>query len=358
MTKERLHYFDMLKGIAIFMVVMGHVITFCIREIDRAAIFKFIGEIHMPLFFFISGWFSWNAVRSPNLTRRALQLLVPMAVCSTLWIWYFPHSGLESPLDSTFCGLWTSDWKNGYWFTLVLFEITAVYAALHPVLLRCRTFASEALVWAIAFAAVFLLDNVTAGTLFNAVASIPLVSAFFCVFAFGASAARHRESFLRLVRNEAVFTAAILVGALTLYMKCWYWEFPFMDLRLAHIAVGVTLHVCLAIVGVGVVRPWGLKAYEADKPGLFAAMWSYVGSKSLSIYLLHYFFLFPLGCLREPLVSMNVAFVPVLCVSIAVAVAITCVVLCVERLLRPSAVLSWLLCGTLPPFISEKFKRK
>ena len=42
---------DLLKGIAIFMVVMGHVLTMCIRGIDSAALFKIIGEVHMPLFF-------------------------------------------------------------------------------------------------------------------------------------------------------------------------------------------------------------------------------------------------------------------------------------------------------------------
>ena len=41
--KQRLVYFDILKGMAIFMVVMGHVLTMCVREIDRAALFKFLG---------------------------------------------------------------------------------------------------------------------------------------------------------------------------------------------------------------------------------------------------------------------------------------------------------------------------
>ena len=36
-VKQRLQYFDMLKGIAIFMVVMGHVLTFCVREKENAS---------------------------------------------------------------------------------------------------------------------------------------------------------------------------------------------------------------------------------------------------------------------------------------------------------------------------------
>lgn len=72
---------DLLKGIAIFMVVMGHVLTMCIRDIDAATLFKIIGEVHMPIFFFISGWFTYKAtadgrIRRPDLRRRAMQLLV------------------------------------------------------------------------------------------------------------------------------------------------------------------------------------------------------------------------------------------------------------------------------------------
>jgi len=159
--KPRLHYFDMLKGIAIFMVVMGHVLTMCVREIDRAAIFKFIGEVHMPLFFFISGWMAMRLgeggnVATPSLLPRAKRLLLPMLGASTLWLYYFPLSGLESPLVSTWEGLWSNEWKNGYWFTLVLFEIFAVYAAITPLLSRCRNvwggIAVTAAAWAVMLA--------------------------------------------------------------------------------------------------------------------------------------------------------------------------------------------------------------
>ena len=120
--KPRLYHFDIIKGVAIFLVIMGHVLTMCVRSIDRATVFKIIGQIHMPLFFFISGWFAYREDARglpvlPKLRSRALQLLVPMVVVSSLWIYYFPHSGLESPLDSTWCGLWSNEWKNGYWFT-------------------------------------------------------------------------------------------------------------------------------------------------------------------------------------------------------------------------------------------------
>lgn len=116
-NKPRMHYMDLLKGIAIFMVVMGHVLTICIRDIDAATIFKIIGEVHMPIFFFISGWFTYKAtadgrIRRPDLRRRAMQLIVPMVIVSTLWVLQFPYSGLRSPMAPGFEGLWTSEYKT------------------------------------------------------------------------------------------------------------------------------------------------------------------------------------------------------------------------------------------------------
>ena len=110
------------------MVVMGHVLTMCIRGIDSAALFKIIGEVHMPLFFFISGYLGFRrlpagTVSRPPLGRRALRLLLPMLAVSTLWIYYFPVSGIESPLPQGWGGLWGDMWKNGYWFTLVLLSL-------------------------------------------------------------------------------------------------------------------------------------------------------------------------------------------------------------------------------------------
>lgn len=110
---------DLLKGIAIFMVVMGHVLTMCIRDIDAATLFKIIGEVHMPIFFFISGWFTYKTtedgrIRRPNLRQRAMQLIVPMVIVSSLWVLYFPTSGLKSPLPTGFDGLWLGEFKNGY----------------------------------------------------------------------------------------------------------------------------------------------------------------------------------------------------------------------------------------------------
>lgn len=348
---KRLHYLDMLKGIAIFMVVAGHVLTMCIREIDRAALFKFIGEIHMPLFFFISGMVTLRVIdggkwRLPALGKRAKQLLIPMAVVSTIWIFYFPHSGLQSPLNSSFSGLWLDEWKNGYWFTLVLFEIILVYAVLAHILPSLTSAAARIAV----IAATWVILGVVAYVLLpgdiTGILSIRLTFRFFPAFITGVLASLYKERFDRICRSSTAFTVSILVGGALLYFVCWPWEFPAVP-DVVIDAARSALHICIAIVAITIVKPWSLEAYapEAATPHRWARMWSYLGSNSLAIYLLHYFFLFPLGFLRPLVLDAALGFVPLLLVSSFFAAAIITVTLGFNRLISPSKPLKMLLTG-------------
>ena len=358
--KQRLHYFDILKGIAIFLVVMGHVLTMCVRDIDRAAVFKFIGEIHMPLFFFISGWFTFKAaadghVRVLSIGRRALQLLLPMAAVSSLWIWYFPHSGLQSPLVSTFAGLWSDPWKNGYWFTPVLFQIMLLYAACCPVLSRLRS-ASAALAFTAGVWAVLMAVSLSLGAKAAGWTSFGLTAQFFPVFMAGAIASRHRDAFNRVCESGTGVTVAMLAGACLLYFICWPWEFPAAyDGLPGRIAVPVArtlFHICLAIVAIAVIRPWSARIYATVAPcgtgRRFADLWQLLGRKSLSIYLLLYFLLFPLGVCREALLSLGLGFTPLVVFSAAVAACIVALTLGINAIISRSPLLALLLTGTIP----------
>ena len=74
-------------------------------------------------------------------------------------------------------------------------------------------------------------------------------------------------------------------------------------------------------------------------------MWQYLGRESLAIYLMHYFFLFPMGVWRPVLESLNLGFVPCFVFSAFWAAAIIAVVLGVNYLIRPSRLLSLLMAG-------------
>lgn len=338
----RLRHFDIIKGMAIFLVVMGHVISMCVRGIDRAPLLKFIGEIHMPLFFFISGWLAARA-KAPSILPKAKRLLLPMLAVSTLWIYYYPHSGLESPFTSTWSGLWTDTFKNGYWFTLVLFEIFAVYAALFPLFKKSGSPASQAALVLISWAALWLLKLLPDTA--QGILSLDLLLEFYPVFMAGLIAARHADAFGRLIASPAAYTAAIIIAATTMYIACWYWEFPALE-GVPMIFVRIALQLALAAIAIAAVKPWSEKVYAANPAGTKATrLWCLLGEKSLAIYLLHYFFLFPLGSARPLLEGFGLAFTPMLFFSAIIAAAIIAIVLLVDYILSFSPPLALFLTG-------------
>ena len=91
--KERKLLPDVLRGFAIFMVVLGHCIQEC-SGVDfkmntmyfNDRIYQFIYSFHMPLFMMISGYFAWDSIdkvkEKPEkwklLAKRSATLIIPI----------------------------------------------------------------------------------------------------------------------------------------------------------------------------------------------------------------------------------------------------------------------------------------
>ena len=73
----RIYYFDNLKFLLIFLVVFGHFVDLIISKTDIArSTFIFIYLFHMPLFVFISGFFSKNSVKRKDKSKIIVFLLL------------------------------------------------------------------------------------------------------------------------------------------------------------------------------------------------------------------------------------------------------------------------------------------
>lgn len=122
----RYSWLDSLRGLAIFLVVIGHVIQFLYchdndgyrKCIDWNIIYSF----HMPLFFMISGY-SYDICKDRfTIRKRAKQLLVPFAIWAlinaiynnSLYIWRLEYF-IISPSN------------GGLWFLYALFFISVIY---------------------------------------------------------------------------------------------------------------------------------------------------------------------------------------------------------------------------------------
>lgn len=73
----RIYYFDNLKFILIFLVVFGHFVDLIVSKTDIArSTFILIYLFHMPLFVFISGFFSKNSVKRKDKSKIIVFLLL------------------------------------------------------------------------------------------------------------------------------------------------------------------------------------------------------------------------------------------------------------------------------------------
>ncbi|MDD2961600.1 MAG: acyltransferase family protein [Muribaculaceae bacterium] len=345
--QQRIKYFDLLKGIAIFMVVMGHVLTMCIRGIDSAFLFKLISEIHMPIFFFISGYLTYKiGYQRPNITKRFKQLIIPFFVVSALWIWYFPYSHLESPISSNLIDMYFSYWKDGYWFTLCLFEMFLIYYPLSIILSKTKRLITHIVIVVLTYLALIVIANYTSFPEINKdIAGMGLLTSFFPVFMFGVLANCHKEKFATFTNSNKGFIIATALFIISWYYTVYFWEFPNIPLW-GHFISQPLEHLGLIIIAIALITPWSEKEYSENKrPSVAARYFNYLGQESLSIYLLHYFFLFPLTMLQTPLIELGLPFVPLFTIASIVAFVIIGITLFASYTISRNSILSKLMIG-------------
>lgn len=79
--------FDILKGFAIFLVVIGHLMQVSMLDYDHNILWRFIYSFHMPLFFFISGFLSFYSKTDGYdlILKRFNSLIIPFFIWSIIY---------------------------------------------------------------------------------------------------------------------------------------------------------------------------------------------------------------------------------------------------------------------------------
>lgn len=134
--KNRVDYIDIMKGIAIILVVLGHEIDYYNESYEIPLFLQniksIIAIVHMPVFFFCAGIFADKAVRysfSHNVVKKTCRLMVPYF----MWIFFLTlANALFAPILGT-----SANWQRliespikpfgQFWFLYVLFIIEIIY---------------------------------------------------------------------------------------------------------------------------------------------------------------------------------------------------------------------------------------
>lgn len=120
MNSERLQYIDALKGLAIILVVIGHVELYVLQS--PGIITTFVSLLHIPIFMFLAGQMLYKSIQSDKnknqlIISRFKRLIIP----------FFSFTLLYSILANvSLSKVYFSDYKYGYWFTLSLFNLLVI----------------------------------------------------------------------------------------------------------------------------------------------------------------------------------------------------------------------------------------
>lgn len=117
--KQRIDYIDRMKGMAIFLVVMGHVYGMVFDQSENIT-YKWISSFHMPLFMFLSGLVACSGVVAPywgvrKLGKKLKGLLLPLVVFGMCFTMTFSKDFLTGLI-----GFLESPNKYGYWYLMTL----------------------------------------------------------------------------------------------------------------------------------------------------------------------------------------------------------------------------------------------
>lgn len=128
-SKERNQLVDIMRGIAMLLVVLGHTMTGCTVGSQQSFLFNIVWSLQMPLFILISGYVTkysraicdgkdlWKYVR-----RRTVAYMLPWAE------WSFLVRGLIFGQTAFFdikSLLWSMD--SGYWFLATIWTISMIF---------------------------------------------------------------------------------------------------------------------------------------------------------------------------------------------------------------------------------------
>ena len=276
MGKQRIAYIDAMRGFTMILVVFAHVCHFCFGDSKMGYNTIFI-LFRLPCFFMLSGWLFEPVSRNPFKTvakHKAMVQLVPT----------FIFLLLLAPPPEFFHQLGAL--KGGYWFTFVLFEFFILYMLIvragklwTPILAFVITIAS--FIYARYYDSIKTSAEGYQLLIIDALGFLSVTTwRLFLFFYIGTWMRRHFDSFIRWTNKPIVI---LLIGVAFFFIAFTPHKDNIMYEMFRYYAGGIT-GMWMVFTVFRLLISWFQK-FHVSKP------LQYVGTRTLDIYLLHYFFL-------------------------------------------------------------------
>ena len=281
MTNKRIGYIDAMRGFTMILVVYSHICHFCLGDSllgFNATFFLF----RLPCFFFISGWLFEPVSRRPfrQIARKKFMVQIVPTFIFLLVL---------APPPEFFHQLGTL--KGGYWFTFTLFEFFLIYM----LSIRCCSRWSWLLALSISIASfcygsyqnylrLMSTSNSFLSPLLDVTGFLGIrVWQYYLFFYIGTLVRRHYEVFVKITNKPWVFILLIVAfSAIALTDHPASAVLEYLRFNLGGISGMMMIFTAFRFL---------YSSYRLSSFISYLLPLEFVGTRTLDIYLLHYFFL-------------------------------------------------------------------
>lgn len=336
---QRIDYIDALKGFLILSVVMCHVAGYCLGiQDDIPSFLPILFEFRNPPFFFISGFFAykigvvWGSRFCYKIIKKKfITIAWPTFLFLAVLLFVHPSYHGRTFLHDNIKDLWF------YWFTLSLFVFFVLYSIIELSLCSFKNAETKSIIILACGALSYLLFSVQ-----SVYYILPINETikqligmeywgFFFFFTLGVLARKHYTQFIKLLNNNIFIAVCIFVFILFNIFNHPLQNYYFNFFRITTYITGIILVISF------------FRRYPPK--GLLNNIMTFIGKRTLDIYLIHYFFL-PLA-LYENTAIFRVTPMPVIefCVTFATSLAIIAMSLLVSCTIRLSPLSAHIIFG-------------
>lgn len=331
---ERVGYIDAIRGFAILVVVLGHILNIGTGNYDENELLhRIIYAFHMPLFFFISGIVSYKKTEvwtgmyfMKFVKRKSLVLIVPTFVFFVLAM-AIEHKNISEAFIEGGVGR--------YWFGQALFQMLLVYGLISWISNRISTYLLMPLLIICCLSRAICLFVDEEPLLYRVFVSREFFMNFY-FFVFGLMARKYHGTFTKMIESSNIrgWALVIFMGFLVLVYQEWMPSFAIklsnqLFLRIS----GVLLIYCLF---------YHSQKYLEQKNFISNSL-KFIGKRTFDIYLIHYFFIPDLSGIWRYIGESDMLLFQLMVSMFLMITTVFCSILLGEIVRRSGRVAKWIL---------------
>ena len=319
--KDRLLYYDQMKGVAILFVVIGHVFLFSYGNSNNS-VDSMLTIFHMPVFFYISGYLAYKSIPTmkewcARLWKKTHSLIFPYVVFAGLWCFF---------RDKDFLHL-LSIGGSEYWFMYVLFLLTVFFMFFELLIKHIKNSVLYVVAWLMPYTILIYIQR-RYGEIGGGVFAINQLVAFYRFYLLGFLCKKYMSI------NELVFNNKYVYGVCFMaFFARWYWS------------EGCNMLISFMGITGAIIILQNFFNKSVNSESRLMKMLAYIGQNSLEIYLLQYFFLPDLSEIVGPYMDVQNGFIWQLSLAFLLTVPITAACLFVGTIIKTNKLLSWIMLG-------------